>query len=332
MSSSVTNKEQELLVQENPNRFVTFPIMYEDIWEMVQLHRKAFWNESEIDVSNDLDDWNRLTDEERTFIKSILAFFAASDGIVLENLALRFIAEIQIPEVRSFYTTQMYMEMVHGIMYSQLIDTYIEDAVEKDRLFRAIDTMPSVKRKATWAQKWILSDEGIATRIAAFACVEGLFFSGSFCCIYWLKERGVLSGLCKSNDFIAKDEALHCDFACLLYNSYIQHRLTDEVIHAIVGEAVSIEMEFITESIQCDLLGMNAALMKEYIRFVANRLLKQLGHAELFPGAKQPFSFMDRICFDTKDNFFEGRVTSYQMTIAKNHEDEVDHLSFNADF
>jgi len=323
---------QELLLQENANRYVIFPIKYHDIWEMFQTHRKTFWNEAEIDLSGDLKDWNKLSDGEKHFIKNVLAFFAASDGIVLENLALRFFKDVQIPEVRSFYSIQMLMETVHGIMYSQLLDTYISDAKEKEDLFRATETIPSVKQKAGWAIKWIESGDSFAQRLVAFACVEGIFFSGSFCCIYWLKERGVLGGLTKSNDFISRDENLHQDFAVLLYSKYIQNKLSDKVLHQIVDEAVQIEKSFITESIPCSLLGMNALLMTEYIHFVANRLVKQLGHTELYPDARQPFAFMDRICFDSKDNFFEGRVTSYQLMVEKTEGDDADNLDFDADF
>lgn len=322
----------EPLLAENPDRYVMFPIQYNDMWEMFQTHRKAFWNESEVDLSHDRKDWSNLNDGERHFIKNVLAFFAASDGIVLENLGLRFMKDVQIPEARSFYSFQMAMESIHGITYSLLIDTYITDPVEKSNLFRAIDTIPSVGEKALWAQKWIESTDSFATRLVAFACVEGIFFSGSFCCIYWIKERGILPGLCQSNDLIARDEGLHVDFCALLYSKYIKNRLTDEQIHDIVKEAVEIEESFITESIPCRLLGMNADMMKEYIQFVANRLLKQLGHSELYPNAKQPFSFMDRICFSTKGNFFERETTQYQMRVETGVGNTNDDLDFDCYF
>lgn len=306
---------KEPLLQDNPNRYVIFPIKYPDLWQMAITHREAFWNEAEIDLSKDKEDWNSLNEGERHFIKHVLAFFAASDGIVLENLALRFYKDVQIPEARSFYTFQMAMETIHSIVYSLLLDAYISNPVEKDNLFRAIDTIPCVGKKAEWAQKWIESSDDFASRLVAFACVEGIFFSGSFCCIYWLKERGILPGLCGSNDFIARDEALHCEFAILLYSKYIQNKLPSETLLNIVCEAVEIEQEFITQAIPCKLLGMNADHMKEYIRFVANRLVRQLGYQEPYPGAKQPFSFMDRICFSSKGNFFEKTTTQYRLSV-----------------
>lgn len=309
----MSDKKEEYLLQENPNRFVIFPIKHHDIWESFQKHRKAFWIESEIDLIPDIKDWKVMKDDEKYFVKHVLAFFAASDGIIMENLGMRFFSEIQIPEARAFYSMQLFIENIHGIMYSQLIDTYINDRIEKDNLFRAIETIPSVKKKGEWAKKWINSSENFATRLVAFAAVEGIFFSGSFCCIYWLNESGRLPGLCKSNDFIARDEGMHTDFACLLYTKYINNKLSDDEIHNIISEAVSIETEFITESLPCNLLGMNALMMKQYIKFVANRLLLQLNHKELYPGCTQPFGFMDRICLDSKTNFFESRVTEYQM-------------------
>lgn len=321
--------KEEYLLKENPNRFVIFPIKHHDIWESFQRHRKAFWIESEIDLVPDLKYWKEMKDTEKHFVKHVLAFFAASDGIVMENLGMRFFSDVQIPEARAFYSMQLFMENIHSIMYSQLIDTYITDTKEKDRLFRAIETIPSIKNKGEWAYKWIQSSDSFATRLVAFAAVEGIFFSGSFCCIYWLNESGRLPGLCKSNDFIARDEGMHTDFACLLYNKYITNRLTDEKIHEIIGEAVEIETEFITESLPCNLLGMNSKLMKQYIKFVANRLIVQLGHKELYPNCKQPFGFMDRICLDGKTNFFEARVTEYQMEL-KN--DGLDNLSFDGLF
>lgn len=321
----------ELLLQDNPNRYVILPIQYRDIWELVQTHRKTIWNEAEIDMVCDLNDWNSLKEDERFFIKNVLAFFAASDGIVLENLALRFFSDVQIPEVRSFYSVQMFMETVHGITYSQLLDTYVTDIKEKDELFRAIETIPSVKQKALWAQKWIESSDSFAARLIAFACVEGIFFSGSFCCIYWIKERGVMSGLCKSNDFIARDEGLHCDMAVLLYTKYIVGKLSAETVYNIVREAVDIETTFITESLPCALLGMNATLMTQYIKFVANRLLNQLGYPVLYPNISQPFSFMDRICFSSKGNFFEERITDYQKTVERSTY-TLDTINFECDF
>jgi ribonucleotide reductase beta subunit family protein with ferritin-like domain len=319
---------KEFLLEDNPGRYVVFPIKYDDVWKLTITHREAFWNESEIDLSKDKNDWDKLNDNEKHFIKNVLAFFAASDGIVLENLAIRFYKEIQIPEVRTFYSFQMAMESIHSITYSLLLDTYISDPVEKDKMFRSIETIPSVKEKAVWAQKWIESSDSFATRLIAFACVEGIFFSGSFCCIYWLKERGILPGLCQSNDLIARDEGLHVDFAVLLYSKYIQNKLSDEIVHTIVKEAVSIETSFIVDSIPCRLLGMNSDLMTEYIKYVSNRLVRQLGHKEIYPDAKQPFSFMDRICFSSKGNFFEKESTQYRISVENTNEE----LSFDAYF
>jgi ribonucleoside-diphosphate reductase beta chain len=326
-STNEYNKEEPLLA-ENPNRFVIFPIQYQDMWNLAVTHREAFWNESEIDLMHDKKDWEKLNDNEKHFIKNVLAFFAASDGIVLENLAIRFYKDVQIPEARAFYSYQMAMESIHSITYSILLDTYITEPKEKDRMFRAIETIPSVAQKALWAQKWIESSDSFAIRLLAFACVEGIFFSGSFCCIYWLKERGILPGLCQSNDLIARDEGLHVDFAVLLYSKYIVNKLSDEVVHKIVREAVKIEESFIIDSIPCRLLGMNSDMMREYIRFVANRQVKQLGHAELYPEAIQPFPFMERICFSSKGNFFEKESTQYRVPVEHTNEE----LSFDAYF
>ncbi len=320
----------EPLLTENPNRYVMFPIQHQDIWKMAITHRECFWNESEIDLSHDRKDWNRLNSDEQHFIKYVLAFFAASDGIVLENLAQRFYTDVQIPEARAFYSFQMAMETIHSITYSILLDTYVEDQVEKDNLFRAIETIPSIRKKALWAQKWIESTEDFATRLVAFVCVEGIFFQGSFCCIYWLKERGLLPGLCQSNDLIARDEGLHTDFAVLLYVKYITHKLSDERVHQIFREAMEDESFYITESNPCKLLGMNSDLMKEYIMFVSNRLVKQLGHTELYPEAKQPFAFMDRINFSSKGNFFEKESTQYRLNVDR--PTPTSQLTFDADF
>lgn len=326
-------QEQETILAPNDDRFVVFPIKYPDVWNLFQNQRKAIWSESEIDLVEDLKHWKKCSKDEQFFIKRVLAFFAGSDGIVMENLATRFMNEIQIPEARLFYSAQIFIESVHSIMYAQLLDTYVTDIREKDELFRSIDTIPAVGQKAKWALKWINSADNFATRLIAFACVEGIFFSGSFCCIYWLKERGILPGLTKSNDFISRDEGIHCDMAILLYNKYIKNKLTDDMVHKIVKEALVIEKEFITDSIPCKMIGMNADLMSQYIDFVANRLVIQLGHKPLFSKAPtQPFSFMDRICFDSKDNFFEGRVTSYQMSVEKSVDDEIDNVSFDANF
>ena len=328
----MSSNQTELLLQPNNDRFVVFPIRYPDIWEMFQKQRKAIWSESEVDIVEDLKHWKHLTENEQFFIKRVLAFFAGADGIVNENLGTRFMNEVQIPEARSFYASQIYIETVHSIMYAQLLDTYVTNLREKDMLFQSIETIPAVAKKAKWALKWIDSSESFATRLVAFACVEGIFFSGSFCCIYWLKERGIMPGLTISNDFISRDEALHCEFAILLYTKYIQNKLSTETIHSIVEEALEIETEFITDSIPCNMIGMNSDLMTQYIKFVANRLVLQLGHESLFDKIQNPFPFMDRICFDSKSNFFDGRVSSYQMAVEKTIEDELDNVSFDAPF
>jgi ribonucleoside-diphosphate reductase subunit M2 len=322
----------EPLLEPSNDRFVIFPIRYPDIWNLFQTQRKAIWSESEIDLIEDIKQWKTLTSNEQFFIKRVLAFFAGSDGIVMENLGARFMREVQIPEVRNFYASQIYIETVHGIMYAQLLDAYVTDPQEKRMLFNSIETIPAVAQKAQWALKWIESADQFAARLVAFACVEGIFFSGSFCCIYWLKERGILPGLTTSNDFIARDEGLHCDMAILLYTKYITHKLSDETAHAIVREALDIEKQFIVDSIPCKMIGMNADLMSRYIEFVANRLVVQLGHTPLFSHTTNPFPFMDRICFDSKDNFFDKRVSNYQMDIEKRMEDEIDCVAFDADF
>jgi ribonucleotide reductase beta subunit family protein with ferritin-like domain len=300
----------EPILQETKSRFVVFPIQYNTVWKMYKKAQSAYWTAEEIDLAKDKDDWLRLTNDETHFIKHILAFFAGSDGIVNENLAARFLNEIQIPEAKAFYAFQIAMETVHSETYSLLIDTYIQDPVEKDYLFNAISTIPCIQRKANWALKWISNDEAsFASRLVAFACVEGIFFSGAFCAIYWLKERGVMPGLCFSNELISRDESLHTEFAVLLY-SYLQSPLSQETVTNVIIEAVTIEKEFITESIPCRMLGMNADLMSTYIEFVADRLLIQLGYPSHF-NARNPFDFMDRIGMSNKTNFFEARVSEY---------------------
>lgn len=330
----MNTEHRELLLNPSNDRLVIFPIKYTDMWEMFQKQRKAIWSEAEVDLVEDLKHWKSMNENEKFFIKRVLAFFASSDGIVMENLASRFMKEIQIPEARAFYASQIFIETVHSVMYAQLLDTYVTDIQEKNMLFQAVETIPAVSKKANWALNWISSDKSFATRLVAFAAVEGIFFSGSFCCIYWLKERGILPGLTVSNDFISRDEGLHCDFAVLLYTKYIQNKLTDEEICYIIKSALEIEKEFITDSIPCRMIGMNADLMGTYIDFVAHRLVVQLGHPKaLFSKAPvNPFSFMDRICFDSKTNFFEGRVSSYQMAVEKEFTDELSNLSFDSNF
>jgi ribonucleoside-diphosphate reductase beta chain len=303
-------EEIEPILQENPTRFTLFPIQKPKLYQKYKNHVAVFWTVEELDLSKDLKDWVKLTPNEQMFIKNVLAFFAGSDGIVQENLACRFMNEIQLAEARQFYSVQLMMEACHGEMYSLLIDTYIEDKEEKAKLFRAIETIPCVKQKAEWAQKWISShEENFATRLIAFAIVEGIFFSGSFCAIYWLKERGLMPGLTTSNEFIARDEGLHTDFACALYEE-IQNKLPKTKVHKIIKEAVEIEKQFITESLPCHLVGMNNKLMADYIEFVADRLSTQLGYGKIYE-TTNPFDFMERIALEGKDNFFEKRVTSY---------------------
>lgn len=311
---------------EDSSRFVLFPIQYPDVWEFVQKQRKADWKEHDVNLTQDLADWNRLTLDEQFFIKHVLAFFAASDGIVLENLAMRFMGEVQMPEARFFYVEQAHIEAVHSIMYSLLIDTYVKDPAEKQRLFRAIENYPCIARKAEWAQRYIQSTANFSTRLLAFACVEGIFFSGSFCAIFWLRERGLMPGLAVSNELISRDEGLHCEFAVWLYTRYVEC-LPQEEVHRIVADAVAIEEEFIVEALPCKLLGMNSEMMREYVRYIADRLLKQLGYDPLY-GAKQPFAFMDKICVASVPNFFDVNVSNYQMSIGEatsyNFDEELD--------
>ena len=302
---------KEPLLQENPNRFVLFPIRYDEVWKMYKKAVASFWTTEEIDLAADLTHWaDRLNDNERHFIKHVLAFFAASDGIVNENLAEHFIREIQIPEAKCFYGFQIAIENIHSETYSLLIDTYIKDPEEKDKLFHAIDTVPAVKRKAEWALRWIAGESTFAERLVAFAAVEGIFFSGSFCSIFWLKKRGLMPGLAFSNELISRDEGLHCDFACLLY-SMLQEKLSVETLRAIICDAVEIEKEFILEALPVSLIGMNAQLMSQYIEFVADRLLVALGGEKVY-NTTNPFDFMELISLQGKTNFFERRVSEYQ--------------------
>jgi ribonucleoside-diphosphate reductase beta chain len=310
----------EILLKKNNNRFVLFPIKYQDIYDEYKKAESSFWTVNEIDLSKDAKDWNRLTENEQYFIKNIIGFFAGSDGIIIENLAVRFLSEIEIPEIRAFYSYQIFNENIHSETYSLLIDTYIKDNDEKMRIFNSIDNTPCIYKKAMWAHKWIQNKEvNFATRLIAFAIVEGVFFSGSFCAIYWLKKRGLMPGLTFSNELISKDESTHCYFACLLY-SYIKNKIKPEIIYDIIKEAVVIEKEFITESIPCALIGMNADMMKEYIEFVSDRLLVQLGYEKIW-NASNPFDFMEMISLRPKSNFFEIRVGEYaKSTISENNE------------
>lgn len=301
----------EPILKENKDRFVMFPIQHNDIWSFYKKSEASFWTAEEIDLGADMVDWeNKLNDDERHFIKHVLAFFAASDGIVNENLAENFLREVQYPEARSFYGFQVMMENIHSETYSLLIDTYIKDPVEKDGLFHAIDTLTCVKKKAEWALNWIESDS-FAERLVAFAAVEGIFFSGSFCSIFWLKKRGLMPGLTFSNELISRDEGLHCDFACLLYTKHMMNKLPKETIQKIIVDAVNIEKEFVTDALPVKLIGMNAVLMSQYIEFVADRLLVELGNPKVY-NVSNPFDFMDMINLQGKTNFFEKRVGEYQ--------------------
>ncbi|KAJ6261872.1 hypothetical protein Dda_2671 [Drechslerella dactyloides] len=302
----------EPLLVENKKRFVLFPIKYHEVWQMYKKAEASFWTAEEIDLSKDLTDWNnRLNDDERYFISHVLAFFAASDGIVNENLVQRFSNEVQIPEARCFYGFQIMMENIHSETYSLLIDTYIKDSTQRNYLFDAIDTIPCIRKKADWAIRWIEDDKStFAQRLVAFAAVEGIFFSGSFAAVFWLKKRGLMPGLTFSNELISRDEGLHTDFACLLFK-HLNNRPSKEAVAAVITEAVTIEQEFLTEALPCPLLGINAKLMKQYIEFVADRLLISLGNPKVY-NATNPFDFMETISLAGKTNFFEKRVSDYQ--------------------
>lgn len=318
----------EPLLAPDDNRFVMFPIQDQDIWKMYKKQVDCFWRAEEIDLSKDGVHWESLEKDERYFISMILAFFAASDGIVLENLAARFMNDVQLSEARAFYGFQIAIENIHSETYSLLIESYIKNTEEKNRLFHAIEHFPCIKKKADWAQKWMHDNRSsFATRLVAFACVEGIFFSGAFCSIYWLKKRGLMPGLTFSNELISRDEALHTEFAVLLYNK-LQKKMTKSRIHEIIKEAVEIETEFICEALPCRLIGMNSQLMTQYIQFVADRLCLQLGYDKIYNVAN-PFDFMELISLESKTNFFEKRVDSYALA-EKTKADDV--FDFNADF
>ncbi|KAM1323407.1 hypothetical protein ACFX2I_044728 [Malus domestica] len=307
---------EEPLLAPNPDRFCMFPIQYPEIWEMYKKAEASFWTAEEVDLCQDVRHWEALSDGERHFVSHILAFFAASDGIVLENLAGRFMKEVQVAEARAFYGFQIAIENIHSEMYSLLLETYIKDSDEKHRLFHAIDTIPCVAKKAQWALRWIDGSESFAERIVAFACVEGIFFSGSFCAIFWLKKRGLMPGLTFSNELISRDEGLHCDFACLLY-SLLRQKLSEDRIKSIVRNAVEIEKEFVCDALPCALVGMNGDLMSTYIEFVADRLLGALGYGKLY-NVQNPFDWMELISLQGKTNFFEKRVGEYQKASVMN--------------
>ena len=326
MSSAI-----EPILQENKDRFVIFPIKHADIWEWYKKSEASFWTAEEIDLHQDLTDWKtKLNDDERYFIKHILAFFAASDGIVNENLAENFVNEVQYSEAKFFYGFQIMMENIHSETYSLLIDTYVKDEKEKDMLFKAIDNFPAIKKKADWALQWIDSPS-FAERLIAFAAVEGIFFSGAFCSIYWLKKRGIMPGLTFSNELISRDEGVHCDFAVHLHNNHLVNKVPKERIRGIIVDALNIEREFITESLPASLIGMNAKLMTQYLEFVTDRLLQELGCEKEY-NVTNPFDFMDMISLQGKTNFFEKRVSEYQKAGVLNKEEESDKFSFDADF
>jgi len=309
MDTMEEKQGEDPLLKENIHRFVLFPIQYKKVWDMYKKALASFWTAEELDLGIDQTHWVKLTDGEQHFIKTILAFFAASDGIVNENLALNFMNEIQIPEARCFYGFQIAMENIHTEVYSLLIDTYIKDTREKLRLLHAIETIPSVQKKANWALRFITNEPDFASRIVAFAAVEGIFFSGSFCAIFWLKKRGLMPGLTFSNELISRDEGMHCDFACLIY-SMLQNKPSQEKAQSIIAEATEIECEFVTDSLPVELIGMNSKLMKQYIQFCADRLLVSLGCKKYY-NAQNPFDFMELISLQGKTNFFEKRVGEY---------------------
>jgi len=304
--------QQEPILQENKNRFVIFPIQHDDIWQWYKKQEASFWTAEEIDLHQDVVDWKKLNDDERYFLKHILAFFAASDGIVNENLAENFVNEVQYSEAKFFYGFQIMMENIHSEMYSLLIDTLVDSDSEKDELFNAIERFPAIKKKADWALRWIES-ESFAERLIAFAAVEGIFFSGAFCSIFWMKKRGLLPGLATSNEFISRDEGLHRDFACHLHNTHLVNKVPVERITQIIVEALDIEREFITESLPVNLIGMNAKLMAEYLEFVTDHLLETLNCPKVY-NTPNPFDFMDMISLEGKTNFFEKRVSEYKKS------------------
>ena len=318
----------EPLLTEDDNRFVMFPIKDESIWKMYKKQMDCFWRAEEIDLSKDLEHWSKLTDNERHFIQMVLAFFAASDGIVLENLGVRFMTDVQLAEARAFYGFQIAMENIHSETYSLLIDTYIKNKEDKNKLFNAINEFECIEKKAKWATKWIDDKRSsFATRLVAFACVEGIFFSGSFCSIFWLKKRGLMPGLTFSNELISRDEALHTEFAVLLYNK-LEKKLPKKKIKEIISEAVEIEKEFICDALPCRLLGMNSTLMGQYIEFMGDRLAVQLGNEKIY-NAVNPFDFMEMISLERKTNFFESRVSDYALATKSGKNDAFEMGSFD---
>ena len=321
---------EDILINSD-KRFVLFPIKHEDIWIMYKKQVASFWTTEEIDLINDLRDWEKLSQDEQKYIKNVLAFFAASDGIIVENLAQKFCNEVQYPEARAFYSFQSAMEQIHSETYSLLIDTYIKSTEEKEHLFNAINNIPIIRKKADWALKWINDNNTFSERLIGFIIVEGLFFSASFCAIYWLKKRGLMPGLTFSNELISRDEGLHCNFGCLLY-SKLNNKLSTEKIHNIINEAIEIEKEFVSDSLPVELIGMNSKLMTQYIEFIADRLLKQLGYEKLY-NVLNPFEWMDMISLQGKTNFFEKRVGEYQKAnIMNNNNNNKNEFKIDEDF
>jgi ribonucleoside-diphosphate reductase beta chain len=320
----------EKILQDNPGRFVLFPIEHNDIWKFYKQQEACFWTAEEIDLAQDIQDWdNKLNDDEKHFVKHILAFFAASDGIVNENIALNFVNEVQYTEAKMFYGFQIMMENIHSETYSLLIDSYIKDKQEQLNLFNAIETIPAIKKKAEWALRWI--ENGTFTeRLIAFAAVEGIFFSGSFCSIFWLKKRGLMPGLTFSNELISRDEGMHCDFACHLFNNHIENKLSETQIKEIIVSALAIEKEFILEALPVRLIGMNSDLMSQYLEFVTDRLLTALGCSKVY-NSENPFDFMQNIALQGKTNFFEKRVAEYQKAGVNNKSDESIEDAFSGD-
>ena len=325
----MSKSTQEPLLMEDENRYVMFPIRDQDIWKMYKKQEDLFWRVEEVDLSKDTKDWQKLSPDEKHFISMILAFFASSDGIVLENLAIRFMGEVQLSEARAFYGLQIAMENIHSIMYSTLIESYINDKTEKLRLFNAVNEFPCIKKKADWAIKWINDKRStFATRLIAFACVEGIFFSGAFCSIFWLKKRGLMPGLTFSNELISRDEALHTEFAVLLYKK-LQKQLKRQRLEEIIKEAVEIEKEFICEALPCRIIGMNQMMMSQYIEFVADRLLLQLGGDKVY-NTQNPFDWMESISLDGKTNFFEKVLGEYSLATKIENVDNA--FEFSNDF
>jgi ribonucleoside-diphosphate reductase beta chain len=322
---------KEKILTDNPGKFVLFPIEHHDLWKYYKQQEACFWTAEEIDLQQDVYDWdNKLNADEQHFVKHVLAFFAASDGIVNENLAMNFVNEVQYTEAKFFYGFQMMMENIHSETYSLLIDSYIKDKEEQNKLFKAIDNIPAIKKKADWAIKWIESDSFV-DRLVAFAAVEGIFFSGSFCSIFWLKKRGLMPGLTFSNELISRDEGMHCDYACHLFNNHIENKISHERIKEIICGALEIEKEFILEALPVRLIGMNSELMSQYLEFVTDRLLVALGVPKVY-NSENPFDFMQNIALQGKTNFFEKRVAEYQKAGVNNGVEDLDSAFGEVDF